>query len=536
MESPVVSSVSGAVFEHRLITKYLLEKGPVDPVSGHPLSESQLVHLNQKCLLRSDQDDRTDQNGKPSLARSVPEVLRFLQDQWDSMLLLVFDLRTQLESSQGQLSALDQEHERKKQLIESLRCQLNTTRQQLERMRTRSCSINEDSSASSHRSSPLEQDTFTSANTVFSSSLPPTPVKSKGAPYSHPFVYSRSIPVPELVSIDPSSRRHASQSRTATVPAGSTCINTNERYLPDNFDKSVQLSRRLANSVADFSSDVLFVESAANSLTPNSRQFCSSEYVNLQADSTRSTISSALISKANGSDSRFQRASVAASDRSCRSASSRDELLVLHNANRQAMLSESCQDVTNRPSRCASVYSNWSEISGTSGGATAATISYSSNADWTEAQRNAVRSDEGVEPEVEYENIQELKQAIATMTMKEQDRKVTQQVNRVDESTCSSNTQIKVEDKKQLGRIQGWASDFERLIKDSIGINVFTVTIKTNCPIMMMTTNRIFWCRSICGKNTAKRTSLFGLVAKSSKRSTMKKKQVCSNRIKRSKC
>ena len=43
-EEPVVSSVSGSIYERRLIEKYLGEYG-TDPVNGQPLSKDQLIDI-----------------------------------------------------------------------------------------------------------------------------------------------------------------------------------------------------------------------------------------------------------------------------------------------------------------------------------------------------------------------------------------------------------------------------------------------------------------------------------------------------------
>lgn len=59
-EQPVLSPVSGCIYEKRLIIKYLHES-PSDPVNGKPLSEDQLIDVKgiqtlasfQLCLIVS---------------------------------------------------------------------------------------------------------------------------------------------------------------------------------------------------------------------------------------------------------------------------------------------------------------------------------------------------------------------------------------------------------------------------------------------------------------------------------------------------
>ena len=48
-EEPVLSPVSGRVFERRLVTKWVQDNG-TDPVSGEPLSVEQLMTINGKLL------------------------------------------------------------------------------------------------------------------------------------------------------------------------------------------------------------------------------------------------------------------------------------------------------------------------------------------------------------------------------------------------------------------------------------------------------------------------------------------------------
>jgi len=46
-EEPVISPVSGSIFEKRLIEKYIIENG-VDPISGKELTVAMLIEVKSK--------------------------------------------------------------------------------------------------------------------------------------------------------------------------------------------------------------------------------------------------------------------------------------------------------------------------------------------------------------------------------------------------------------------------------------------------------------------------------------------------------
>lgn len=93
-DEPVVSPLSGCVFERRLIQKYISEFGK-DPVTNEPLSADQLIALKQfqpvvKAKL-------------PSLT-SIPDLLGQLRDEWDACMLDSYELKDDLLKTKRELS------------------------------------------------------------------------------------------------------------------------------------------------------------------------------------------------------------------------------------------------------------------------------------------------------------------------------------------------------------------------------------------------------------------------------------------------
>ncbi|XP_077254868.1 pre-mRNA-processing factor 19-like [Temnothorax americanus] len=84
-EHPVISPASGSIFERRLIEKYISENG-VDPINGKELTIEQLIDIKATPIVKP----------KPPSATSIPAILKFMQDEWDAVILHSFTLRQQL--------------------------------------------------------------------------------------------------------------------------------------------------------------------------------------------------------------------------------------------------------------------------------------------------------------------------------------------------------------------------------------------------------------------------------------------------------
>ena len=107
-----MSPVSGAVFERRLIEKYIADNG-VDPINGKELTTEQLIEIKSK-IMESKQVCSCHNifffflappivKPKVPSATSIPAVLKSLQDEWDAVMLHSFTLRQQLQTARQEL-------------------------------------------------------------------------------------------------------------------------------------------------------------------------------------------------------------------------------------------------------------------------------------------------------------------------------------------------------------------------------------------------------------------------------------------------
>ncbi|KAI0427358.1 WD40-repeat-containing domain protein [Xylaria sp. FL1042] len=122
-EEPVVSKLSGSVFEKRLIEKYIEEHGK-DPVSGEDLALDDLLPIKSARVVRP----------RPPALTSIPALLSTFQNEWDALALETYNLNEQLARTREQLATALYQHDAAVRVISRLVQERDEARQALSRV------------------------------------------------------------------------------------------------------------------------------------------------------------------------------------------------------------------------------------------------------------------------------------------------------------------------------------------------------------------------------------------------------------------
>ncbi|CAJ0922919.1 unnamed protein product, partial [Mesorhabditis belari] len=127
-EMPVVSPISGRVFEKRVIVKYIKDQG-CDPINQESLSEDQLIELKE-----------AEDVGPPRSVgqTSIPSLLKMLQDEFDMYALNNFTLRQKLTTARQELSDTLYQHDGATRVIARLMKELAAAREALSTLKPHS--------------------------------------------------------------------------------------------------------------------------------------------------------------------------------------------------------------------------------------------------------------------------------------------------------------------------------------------------------------------------------------------------------------
>ncbi|KAI1326681.1 WD40-repeat-containing domain protein [Xylariaceae sp. FL0255] len=122
-QEPVVSKLSGSVFEKRLIEKYIEENGK-DPVSGEDLTLQDLLPLKSDRIVRP---------RAPALT-SIPALLTTFQNEWDALALETYNLKEQLARTREELATALYQHDAAVRVIARLTRERDEARDALSRV------------------------------------------------------------------------------------------------------------------------------------------------------------------------------------------------------------------------------------------------------------------------------------------------------------------------------------------------------------------------------------------------------------------
>lgn len=97
---PVLSRISGNVFEKRLLDSYIAENKK-DPVTGEEMGPEDVVEIKASRVVRP----------RPPNATSIPSLLSIFQNEWDALALETYHLKRQLHQTRQELSTALYQHD-----------------------------------------------------------------------------------------------------------------------------------------------------------------------------------------------------------------------------------------------------------------------------------------------------------------------------------------------------------------------------------------------------------------------------------------
>lgn len=122
-EEPVVSKKTGAVFEKRLIEKYIEENGK-EPITGDELDLEDLLPIKSARVVRP----------RPPTLTSIPALLSTFQNEWDALALETFKLKQQLSQTREELANALYQHDAAVRVIARLSKERDEARAALSRV------------------------------------------------------------------------------------------------------------------------------------------------------------------------------------------------------------------------------------------------------------------------------------------------------------------------------------------------------------------------------------------------------------------
>jgi len=148
-EEPIVNRKTGAVYEKRVILKWLESSGNVDPQNKEEeLTEQDLVPIKVNKVVKP----------RPTTATSIPSMLQLFQNEWDATMLETYSLREQLESVRQELSHTLYQHDAACRVIARLIKERDDARNQLASLKARGPAQNDDGMDVEQTSSGLPED------------------------------------------------------------------------------------------------------------------------------------------------------------------------------------------------------------------------------------------------------------------------------------------------------------------------------------------------------------------------------------------